>query len=110
MARHVIRRFAHNGRWYAHTIDYDTDKVFLEHVIETGPDILTFDPHCNVTDAAGKHLGRFRSEYRHWIFESDTINFIGEGTHLAEGLLDTEVTLSKLYLTLQQEQPNEQAA
>lgn len=118
-----IRTFTHGQHHYRHAIDLNTDDVLLQRLnleAETPEDewrsLLRYDPHCGVWDAStGKRLGAFRTVGGHWVFmpapperptSSKPANgvefFICEHERAIEGLLDSEVTISKRWLAAQQ--------
>lgn len=109
----TIRRFRQAYIEYRHVIDLDTDEVHLQRLnedAETPEDewttLLRYDPNCNVLDMEGAMVGRFHMSNGHWVFDPRVTTegwqlTTCEHTSGVESLLDSEVTISKLWLAAQ---------
>lgn len=95
---------------YRHAIDTNTDDVHLQrHTLATGwTNLIRYDCNCNAWAAdTGQLIGRFRTEEQHWVFTCARTGhrIIGRHERFAEGLLDTEVDVSKWWLAQQHNTP-----
>lgn len=95
----IIRTFSFRDKVYHHVMNYATDVVYLrERSSEKPTDLLKYDPNCNVWLPDGRLLGRFGVVDDKWVFKAPSITVVCKPLHFAEGLLDSEVITSKLFL------------
>lgn len=107
----TIRVFGVNGELYRLGMDFETDTVLFQCLnpdAETPDDewhtILRYDSSCRVWDVAGKLVGEFQyNTGGNWVFRpSDKSEHIQcKPTSEVEGLIDSEVMISKYWLTKQ---------
>lgn len=102
----VVRGFEINDEFYSHVIDLSDDAIRLYD--ENRSLILTYDSNAVARDVEGKLVGTFsiKGDYDTGIwqfkFSEDFGNAVvdGERCRLAEGLLDSEVTVSREFLLI----------
>lgn len=100
MTTTTIRTFTHGAEFFRHVIDLTTDEVLLQRLDTDTSEwktLVRYDSTCDVWDTSGKCLGRFITISGIWVFEDFSIDarLRGEPTTAPEGLLDTEVTVSR---------------
>jgi len=98
----MVRHFFHNDGAFTHEIDLNDDSITL--ICMDRGNLLTYDRSAVARDNDGNIVGRFGIERidadDYWVFtwaESGAFTK-GKSTRLAEGLLDSEVEISKRYI------------
>lgn len=114
MSAITIRAFRANYEQFRHILTTDTDEVFLQHYNygaekpeDAWENLLRYDPDCYAWNAkTGKMIGHFHIRHAQWFFieEPGGKEIACNHTHFAESLLDSEVDISKHWLSQQQEQ------
>ena len=102
MSQSTIKTFRTDADRYRHVIDTRTDDVLLQ--VWTGltwATILRYDSGANVWNwNTGGGVGYIRQEEGHWVFTATKGHrIVGRPYRLADSLLDTEVEVSKWWLS-----------
>ena len=101
MATTIIKWFDVNYNSYYHELDLSNDSIRLK----LGDDVLLhYDCHCKVRKPDGSLYGRFIYGNEYWSFlpigGHDLIK--GNSVDEADGLIDFEVEISKIYICEQE--------
>lgn len=98
-----MKHFSHNNSRYYHELDLSDDSINLKTM--DGDVLVTYRSYC-IAETEDGVLGKFSlqkvNNVDHWVFRFEGANefVVGRPSSEPEGLIDTEVEISKLFLDM----------